>query len=611
MSLSVSVRWVILALLSVVATSPRCPGQTPATSMDPTVRLFDAAGLSGGRSASRELAEEAGWPRVVEEPLNHPFQDSAVAMNDRLAIVLRQGGPGAEVYARTGGRLLPRAVLKPAINGGDARVTSVAAIENTPAGVLLDAGFVNRGKATATVRFALAAGQIFIAAEARSGAEGLVTEAPCRFAVLPDFFADDIAVDAADLPVDNVDLPSENFLLHLLPGGESIVMTVWQSRDQDVRVALTGDGPQRQICASQVHFGSEGKVWVAVLEGPGIWHLADVRASDAGKVIPLDWYPPYPAQWRVDVRRDDGLTGSWEMLTENVDGTFTKPAWFGESTSIPANRSRWTTVLGRFAYPCWIDRQGRGHLEPLARKVRFEGPALLYPINRTKTTPLDQFTVVDVVRATLGVGPCEYILDVEGQGAAHQGIATCGNRDVLNPIYQAGRQKQERARIEKSLTDVLIFVKHIRARIEQYVDFGHEMLGYLEEQKKLHPEITDFLAEMETLTRAIDDQYAARREQIRTPQYVTDLTEKFRRELLDYEGPDAFGRCKEITAAIVVVGGNQDELVGESRMAVKVLRQRAGLAMALDPRTAEIAKEIRDRTQKILRNALSYEAPRH
>ena len=40
-------------------------------------------------------------------------------------------------------------------------------------------------------------------------------------------------------------------------------------------------------------------------------------------------------------------------------------------------------------------------------------------------------------------------------------------------------------------------------------------------------------------------------------------------------------------------------------------RKDPGLAMAVDPRTAEIAKEIRTRTQKVLRNAASYEAPRH
>ena len=58
-------------------------------------------------------------------------------------------------------------------------------------------------------------------------------------------------------------------------------------------------------------------------------------------------------------------------------------------------------------------------------------------------------------------------------------------------------------------------------------------------------------------------------------------------------------------------GGNQDELVGECRMIVKILRQRAAMAMATDPRSAPIAKEMRRRTQQMLRNPTSYEAPRH
>ena len=69
-------------------------------------------------------------------------------------------------------------------------------------------------------------------------------------------------------------------------------------------------------------------------------------------------------------------------------------------------------------------------------------------------------------------------------------------------------------------------------------------------------------------------------------------------------------KCTKITHAIVVVGGNQDELVGECRLATRVLRQRAAMAMAVDPRAAEIAKEIRRRTQQVLRNATSYESPR-
>jgi hypothetical protein len=46
-------------------------------------------------------------------------------------------------------------------------------------------------------------------------------------------------------------------------------------------------------------------------------------------------------------------------------------------------------------------------------------------------------------------------------------------------------------------------------------------------------------------------------------------------------------------------------------MIVKTLRQRSGIAMAIDPELKEVATEIRQRTQIILRKATAYEAPRH
>ncbi len=281
------------------------------------------------------------------------------------------------------------------------------------------------------------------------------------------------------------------------------------------------------------------------------------------------------------------------------------------SRILPENREVWATVLGTYKYPCWLNGNSQGYFQPMQKGVRFDGPAVVYPINRLKTTTLDEFSIVNVVRATLGVGPCEYILDVEGQGTTRNGTATCPTRDELQAIYKANLQKQSKARIETALTNVVIFVKHIRGRIEDYAAFGHEMLKYLDEQKKARPQISDFITEMENITKGIDEGIAKRREKIRTPQYVVDLTEEFRKNVMDMEGPEAFKECKRITETIVEVGGNQDELVGESRVHVKILRQRAAMAMATNPDAADVAKEIRDRTQKILRNALSYEHPRH
>jgi len=157
----------------------------------------------------------------------------------------------------------------------------------------------------------------------------------------------------------------------------------------------------------------------------------------------------------------------------------------------------------------------------------------------------------------------------------------------------------------------LVFVKHIRGRITRYVDFGQKMKAYLAEQKKTHPECANFIAEMEKINEQIDKRVAARVDKIQTPEHVARMNDAFRKNVLDYEGPDAVKRCKEYTSALVEIGDNQDELSAECRWVVKTLRQRAGILVALDPRAAPVASEIRARTQEALRNPANHESARH
>ena len=152
------------------------------------------------------------------------------------------------------------------------------------------------------------------------------------------------------------------------------------------------------------------------------------------------------------------------MLSQLRNGRFMKHGWFDEADILPPNRKHWTTVLGSFRFPAGSIATSRP-AAAVGQAGPIPGAGVIYPINRVRETPLDEFTVVYVVRATLGVGPCEYILDVEGQGAAMRGRATCSTRDALGAIYSAKQQIRKRAEIDKILTEVVIFVKHIRGRI--------------------------------------------------------------------------------------------------------------------------------------------------
>jgi hypothetical protein len=228
-----------------------------------------------------------------------------------------------------------------------------------------------------------------------------------------------------------------------------------------------------------------------------------------------------------------------------------------------------------------------------------------------KETPADVFTVVDVVRSTLGMGPCEYILDLEGQKEKYAGINTCSVRDRFNEIFPAGQQKEKRKEMEKMLDDTLIFVRSIRKRIDEYLEFSKGMKAWLVEQKQKRPEAAAFLDEALALVGEVDAREAVRRDKMKTPDFVAKLNDEFRKSGIELEGPEGVARAKEYGKALTEVGDNQDELVGEFRWIVKTLRQKAGLAMAMDPKLAPLAEEIRAMTQKMLRNPNALERARH
>ena len=586
---------------------------------EPFVRLYDTGSASEEPLPAKKIAGCTQRMRVPEEQTDYAFQGDAVLMNDKLVVVLRRNGEGAEMYARSARDARMYAVLKPADSERTRKLASVSIAQNGQDAVTLDAVYATADGQQAGLRLGLAMGQAFVRADPLAETRKLAVEGSCRFAVLPDFFADDIVVDALDIPADVVDLSGENFLLQLLANGEAILMTVWDKNDQDVRINLAGSGPGRLIQLSTISLDKGNGAWVALMADPGIWHMHNVEPRDKGHEIPLSWRSPFPALWRVDWRRADGLTDSWEMLTQRPDGTYKKhglfsedeDAWTAEDWWGGGPRTRIASGLGRFHYPCWVNMDGAGYLEPMVEKLSFQGPAIVYPVNRLVATPLDKLTVVDIVRGTMGVGPCKYILDVEGQSENFKGIPTCSVRDLLEPIYEKGAQQQERAAVEKALVDVVDFITLIRKRIDAYGAFAQEMVSYLETEKGKTPDLSAFISEMEVLTQRIEAAISRRQDAIRTIEYAAGLAGDFRKRMLNYTGADALEKCKTYTREWVNIGGNQDELVAECRMLVRLLRQRGALAAATDPRLAQIAGEIRTRTQAILRSPVNYEAPRH
>jgi hypothetical protein len=555
------------------------------------------------------------WTNLLLDTTADRFKGDAVVTNGRIVTVLRQKDAAVEVHAVKADGAVSRLWLRLQSNTGEPAVSveRVALVENSKGAATLSATFKTAKGVELAARFRLKRGDVAVQVEPGIGAGKLRVECTGRFVVLPDFFADDITLDATKMPLSTLELPSENFVLHLTGDGDAIGMCVFENRQQDVKVTLTGKGSERQVTGSEIGFEKK-KIWVALLEAPQIWHARELTPADTDQTIHLKWRMPFAAQWRVDFSKPGDLTDSWEMLLQDKGYvSYTKPSWLGSGDeNISSDRERWNTVLGTYRYPCWSNPAGEGFLQPLkSKKIQFAGPAVIYPIHRVTGTPQDAFTVVDVMRNTLGVGPCEHLLNAAGPIGEYKGQATCGVRDKLIPIYTNNQQKELIKDVDKTLDDGLIFVKHVRGRIEDYKAFGKKMRKYLAEQQKAHPELAEFITEMDKLTEEIDKKVAARADKIQTPEHVAKMNVEFRKNVLGYEGADALKRCQAYTHALWVIGDNQDELSGECRWAARMLRQRAGILMALDPRVAPIASEIRARTQEVLRNPAWHEGARH
>lgn len=589
-----------LALLVLALTPPARPG----------LELWDTGRNSAEPLAPSALEAKSGWTKVSAE--TGTVKGDAVLTNGRLTVVVRRSGSG-ELYSSAG--LRARVTLQAA--GGDvSRFDRIDVKENSKGAIAVEiAGPAKGGTAGAVLR--LKKGDPALEAAPGAGAARLRVDAASRFVVFPDFFADDIVVDAAKIPIAAIEAPSENFLLHLAGKGDSVVMAVFENRDQDVRLSLAGEGERRAFTGSEIQFGKAGKVWVSLLEGEGIWHTKTLDRRERGRVVPLGWKMPFPAYWRVDFTNSFDLFDSWDMLLQEKEGgEFVRPTWFGEPLQkVRPNRQMFDAAIGGMIYPAFADPAGNGFVQGFNEKGRMEithaGPLVVYPINRLPQTPLDAFTVVDIMRNTMGVGPCEHILDVEGQKQQLKGRATCSVRVELNQLYEAKEQKARRADTEQFLKQGEVFVAHIRGRINGYADYGHRMLALLAAKKKEQAALAPALAPLEKLLGEIDASIAAKMDKIKTPEDHAKLFAQFRKDLIDNDGPDAAEKVKQWCEALVDVGGNQDELVAHCRWVVKNVRQKAGLVMVQEPKAAAVASEVRAKAQEVLRAPSAHESARH
>jgi len=313
--------------------------------------------------------------------------------------------------------------------------------------------------------------------------------------------------------------------------------------------------------------------------------MALEQASWFDKDIATGWKRPFDARWRGDFRLAD-RTDSWEFESQRKQDVHVH--LFGQ----------------KVVWPFWFDNDKA--MIRLA-KQDYLGTALIYPLERGQNTPLTVFTPVDILRETLGTGPCEYILDREGVGTRTPGgkrrlvsTGVCNTTGRMQHFFELGLECKESKLIQDMAEDVMAFNITVRQRLEEYKAFARQLTQLCNDAKKDNPAVKPVADRVEQLEEQVEALFKERLPAMKTPQQNVELVEKVK-ALTQQESPENLGEYLSLGAQLRHLAGTQDGLAGTYRYEVRRLRRELGVIATGDSAVAKLAEKVREQARNALR----------
>lgn len=615
--------------------------------------------------------------------------------NKSLLLLAQPGQPGAVLYHKTvSTNKRAEIALVAATAQGAAAIGKVELVKSDD-----DEAIIRVSAGGTDMELVLGAGKIFVSARPGRNAASIEVRSGARYALLPDFFSDDVVFDPVKFTVPKLNVPAENFLLQFVEGGDTIVMCTWQGNlrlpaakaavappapvvpvpamafetfpkvedaypgpllpgsapvapapkvekdgfEPQVDLYFAGEGKVRRIGAARIEFGGK-PVHVGIMEQKGLWQDEDVSALAGYKSTALAWKRPFEAKWRGDFLLADGKSmADWPTRQQSFEFLSTADPkknkwWYSGDENSPIIWQE--SLTSGFVYPAiqksdemrlclYVDKGERGKADRAtseARKTDPKAPAvpytnvyervIIYPLDRTAATPLTSFTPVDLMRDTLGEGPCEYVLDISGVKPRPLGgdrpilsYATCGLWDVhIGPIIRQFKKKadgsyeplteKDQAHLIQALEDMWHFVHAIHDRLREYKQWGADTAAFCQKQSSENPKVKPLADRaMAYIDRLNND--------IKNHRFEGPESEAFWKDRI----PQLIAMVRENKYAeigtverIRNLGNVQDERVSRCRQYVKGARQEILLTETSDPDVRKFAAELRDRCHSMLRN---------
>ncbi|MBM4038829.1 MAG: hypothetical protein FJ290_09970 [Planctomycetes bacterium] len=474
----------------------------------------------------------------------------------------------------------------------------------------------------AEARLKIGLGKPFVELVPGTGVDAVRMRGRARLAFIPDFFGSDVLYDATETRVDKVYAPAENFFVQLLDGHAALAMLVWPKEGAD-EVVLTpeGEGPARRFAVTQV--GLKGKsLYVALLAREGIWFGKDLASAAKDETFVVEgWRPPFAAKWMTILAKRPALGAASGVASETMEAKALPPK--GDTPYSDVYVHPWV--------PSWLSgTEWRLHLQTelthMMTREKVRSPDFLlavnYPRDRVKGTPLDAFTLVDVMRGALGAGPCEYILDLEGlnktrsTGAAGTGkptaAATCSERGGLMYYYLSERAETPRREDPLAATDQALesvekikdFLDAAHARIQEYLAWSDKIIELADSAAAKEPAAKGLADRVIPIARGMRQLWNTMAEHGKPCAFPEEwrLALDHCKDLIRQAAPNLAARVRDFDPQMRGAGEEVDGGMQALRMAVKRIRQEAALAGAGDPKALGLAAAVRERCRDVLRN---------
>ncbi len=504
----------------------------------------------------------------------------------RAVGLVRTNDGSLEISSVSGGKLNPRCTIVPSTPIAAARCSLVT--ETDRKGLRVSS---ENGDRSYTAWFA-PDGLVSIVADHIPQFQ--VKNCRLRYGLLPSFVGTDLVYTPARMEGKQFDLPSTQWLVGLVDGNDSMLVTVWESDKQAVSLGLAGEGENRLIDSLTIATSAAG-FHLSLVEHTNIWHREPLKEEWLGDYAPIGWERPFPARWMAQF-----------FVTPATRATFREPC-MDYSFPIAGARTRqygvWFEDWNR--YPCYFD--GPRTIVHFEKTFVPNGDALIYFL---EPAAADLLSPCDIVEQALGREKAMALFDFDANRLRKLNYSTPNEFMYDRPVCATSDHLAEIRQPEKSTigvnyaTHIYEFIREIRSRVDQYSAFVTHVQDYLATEKKAHPELKEYLAELESMMNETPGEFKAI--------YATSLpsiqtkTEAMKKRLVE-EASNGFnlGDLDCRTAA-----GWQDDLCRRCNRFVMRVVQQAALNCGDSPQKAVIAKHIWDESRAVLRQPTRWESRR-